>query len=137
MEDNKNEKEVFEALFERAQDENDSKRQIKYDQYLDRNMTEEEAREKADEKMMPMYIKDVLERYTLLIQHIYDLRGGFVHQHVIKNVEKIIERDMDEDTAIKAAVKKNRHLIETLLETLTPEDQSEDESEDDGIEEED
>ena len=131
MEDNKNEKEVFEALFERAQDENDSKRQIKYDQYLDRNMSEEEAREKADEKMMPIYITDVLERYTLLIQHIYNLRGGFVHQQVIKNVEKFIERDMDEDIAIKAAVRKNRHLIETLLETLTPEDQSED----DGIEE--
>ena len=51
-------------------------------------MSEEEAREKADEKMMPIYIKDVLERYTLLFQHIYDLRGGFVHQQVIKNVGK-------------------------------------------------
>ena len=135
IEDNKNEKEVFEALFERAQDENDSKRQIKYDQYLDRNMTDEEAREKADEKMMPMYIKDVLERYTLLIQHIYDLRGGFVHQHVIKNVEKFIERDMDEDTAIKAAVKKNRHLIETLLDTITPDDETEDETQDESDDE--
>ena len=64
--------------------------------------------------MKPIYITDVLERYTLLIQHIYDLRGGLVHQQVIKDVDKYIERDMEEDMAIKVAVKKNRHLIEIL-----------------------
>ena len=129
MEANENEKEVFTALIERAQEEKESEWQRKYDKYVDQNMSEVDAKEKADEKLMPKYITEVLERYTLLIQHIYDLRGGSVHQNVIKDVEKFIDRDMDVAMAIKAGVKKNRPLIETLLETITPEEQSEDESE--------
>ena len=97
-------------------------------------MSEKDAREEADGKMMPVYINDVLERYTLLIQRIYNLRKGSVHRKVTNDIEKFIERDMNKEIAIKAAVKKNRHLIETLLENLTPEDQSETESEGDGIE---
>ena len=62
-------------------------------------MSEDDARQKVDGKMMPKYITDVLERYTLLIQH--DLRGGSVHQNVVKDVEKFIERDMDEEMAVK------------------------------------
>ena len=65
-------------------------------------MSEVDAKEKADEKLMPKYITEVLERYTLLIQHIYDLRGGSVHQNGIKDVEKFIDRDMDVAMAIKA-----------------------------------
>ena len=75
MEVNKNEKEVFTALFKRAQEINESEWQRKYDRYVDQNMSEDDARENADGKMMPKYITEVLERYTLLIKRIYDLRG--------------------------------------------------------------
>ena len=130
MEANENENEVFTALFERAQEIHESEWRRKYDKYVNQNMSEEDAKESADKKMMPKYITEVLERYTLLIQHIYDLRGGPVHQNVIKNVEKFMDRDMNEAMAIKVAVKKNRPLIESLLDTITPDDETEDEIQD-------
>ena len=42
---------------------------------MDQNMSEDDAREKADDKMITKYITEVLKRYPLLIQHIYTIRG--------------------------------------------------------------
>ena len=116
----------------------------KYDEYIERGMTEKEAKRKADAKLENRNVKEFMLNYKTIIRYLLKLKGGHLHQEVIKKVEELLERGYNDEKAIQMAVKVFQHNLEGYLETINfdddddtseSDDETEDETEDEETEE--
>ena len=104
----------------------------KFDKYSE-DMDEDEAKQKAYEKMRPLYYKEALNMYTTTIQRMLLAEQSYIHSQIMDDIEEYKENGMSEDTAIKAAIKKNSHFIESEFDQFDigeESDDSEEESDD-------
>ena len=116
----------------------------KYDEYIERGMTEKEAKRKADAKLENRNVKEFMLNYKTIIKYLLKLKGGHLHQEVMKKVEELLERGYNDEKAIQMAVKVFQHNLEGYLETINfdddddtseSDDETEDETEDEETEE--
>ena len=84
--------------------------------------------------------------YKTIIRYLLKLKGGHLHQEVMKKVEELLERGYNDEKAIQMAVKVFQHNLEGYLETINfdddddddtseSDDETEDETEDEETEE--
>ena len=118
----------------------------KYDEYIERGITEKEAKRKADAKLENRNVKEFMLNYKTIIRYLLKLKGGHLHQEVMKKVEELLERGYNDEKAIQMAVKVFQHNLEGYLETINfdddddddtseSDDETEDETEDEETEE--
>ena len=103
----------------------------KYDEYIERGMTEKEAKRKADAKLENRNVKEFMLNYKTIIRYLLKLRGGHLHREVIKKVEELLERGYNDVKAIQMAVKVFQHNLEGYLEAINFDDDDDDTSESD------
>ena len=104
-------------------------------------MTEKEAKRKADAKLENRNVKQFMLNYKTIIMYLLNLRGGHLHQEVMKKVEELLERGYNDEKAIQMAIKVFQHNFEGYLETINFDDnddtsESDDETEDEADDEE-
>ncbi|MES9883688.1 MAG: C2H2-type zinc finger protein [Sedimenticola sp.] len=111
------ERRVFENLMRLSKKSNEERWLVKYDKYIKQGATEQEAEVKAELKVQPLDIADVLQKYTSLLVYIIQLRHGLVHEQVMDAISDFISDGYSEKSAVRMTVKKYKHLIEEYLDT--------------------
>ena len=124
---------VFNILMNKARTENESEWIDKYEKYLKRGLNEDEAQERADEKMKYHDIEGFLEIYGKLMKNILQLKHGDVHEKVMKDMNDLNSEGYSKSKSIKMDIGRNKYLLEDIRDT--DEEDSINESDDDSIEE--
>ena len=133
---------AYKTLLKRAKKMNKDDWGEKYDEYIKRGLTEKEAKRKANTKLEHWDVKQFMLNYKILIWYLLKLRGGHLHQKVMKKVDKFLEQGYNDEKAIQMAIKVFQHNLEGYLETTDSDDdtsesetETEDETEDEETEE--
>jgi hypothetical protein len=95
-------------------------------------LTEEEAMEKAEDKLRADDWKIFINKYATLIGYIMKLKGGKIHTNIMDTVRLYNQVGYAEPTSVRMALKKYRHQLEEYLEHYDyPDSDSESDDEDD------
>lgn len=110
------EEEVFNTLAEMARENNEEKRQSKIEKYIKTGLSEDEATDKAEDKLRSDDWKVFMNKYTTLICYIMKLQGRKIHTKIMDTITMYIKAGYDETTSIRMTLKKYRHQLEEYLE---------------------
>jgi len=107
-------------------------------------LSENEATDKAEDRLRSDDWKVFMNKYATLIGYIMKLEGGKIHTKIMDTIRMYIKAGYDEITSVRMTLKKYRHQLEEYLEQneFTDSDSESDvdddnESNDDSEEEED
>lgn len=106
------EDEVFNTFLEMAREGNDTERQAKIEKYMKTGFTEEEAMDKADDKLRT----DDWKVFMNLIGYIMKLQDGKIHTKIMETIRLYMKAGYDDTTSVRMALKKYRHQLEEYLE---------------------
>lgn len=87
----------------------------KYDEYVKRGLTEQEAKQKANNKLETANTKQFICNYMTLITYILELKNGHIHKKVMQKVNALLDQGYGEQKAVKMAVKRYQHSLEAYL----------------------
>ena len=124
---------VYQQMMEQVEEENKKIWQRRVSKYKRNGMTEDEAENKADEKMENADMALFIKKYTQLLLNIVQLSKGTLHHKIMKAVLDSIQKKYTEEKAVKLALKQFRNEIEETF----PDSESDTESETSDFEEED
>ena len=110
------EDEVFHTFAEMARENNNEERQSKIEKYMKSGLSEDEATDKAEDKLRFDDWKVYMNKYATLIGYIMKLEGGKIHTNIMETVRMYIKAGYDEITSIRMTLKKYRHQLEEYLE---------------------
>lgn len=79
-------------------------------------LSEDEAIDKADEKLQSEDWRVFMNKYATLIDYIMKLEVGKIHSKIMDTVKMYIKVGYDELTSIRMSLKKYRHQLEEYLE---------------------
>jgi hypothetical protein len=125
---------AFTKLAELAREANEDKWESNVDKYVKDELTEEEARLKANRKLNEEDLEQFMPRYASLIQYILQLKDGRLHLKVMKRVDDLVQDGMDYNKAIKIAIRKYKRMLENYLDEVIDNEnyeESNDEEDDD------
>ena len=88
------------------------------DKYVKDELTEEEARMKANRKLNDEDLEQFMSRYASLIQYILQLKDGRLHLKIMKLVDDLVQDGMDYNKAVKIAMRKYEHMLENYLDEV-------------------
>ena len=125
------EDEVFHTFAEMARENNNEERQLKIEKYIKSGLSEDEAMDKADDKLRSDDWKVFMNKYATLIGYIMKLEGGKIHTNIMDTVRMYIKAGYDEITSIRMTLKKYRHQLEEYLEQVEYDSDSESDVDDD------
>ena len=132
------ENKVYKVLMDKAQKQNESEWEEKVQKYQDKGMSEEEAKEKTDNKMKSKDVESFVHQFGQLIKYIYQLKHGEIYEQVMEDVNKLMTDGYTLTRSIRMSLNKNRHILEEMWsDDDTSDDDDEEEEEDDDGEEED
>ena len=125
------ESKAFEDIYMRAKQMNKRKWSEKYDEYVERGQTKQEAKQKADNKLETAVIRQFICNYMILITYILQLTNDHIHKKVMQKVNALLSQGYAEQKAVKMAVKHYQHSLEAYLdESDTESEESDMDSED-------
>ena len=93
-------------------------------------MSEEEAKEKAHEKVLWTIKKNFFDQYATFVWHTIHLENDETHQDILLEVEEKMEKGVNVRRAIKRVIGKHKPEFEELF-LYESEDEDEDASEED------
>ena len=109
------ENKAFEKLYMHAKRSYKSEWNEKYDEYIKRGLTEQKAKQKADNKLETANIKQFICKYITLITYILELKNGHIHKKVLQKANSLLDQGYGEQKAVKVAVKRYQHSLEAYL----------------------
>ncbi len=83
-----------------SKDNNEEIWQDKYDKYIEQGASETSAKERAELKVLPLDIDDVMRKYSSLVTYIIQLRDGPMHEQVMDAVSDFISDGYTEKSAV-------------------------------------
>jgi len=89
-----------------AREGNDEERQAKIEKYMKTGLIEEEAMDKAEDKLRADDWKISMNKYATLIGYIMKLQGGKIHTESMDTVRFYNQVGYDEPTSVRMALKK-------------------------------
>ena len=125
------ESKAFEDIYIRAKQMNKRKWGEKYDEYVERGLTKQEAKQKADNKLETAVFRQFICNYMILITYILRLANGHIHKKVIQKVNNLLSQGYVEQKAVKMAVKHYQHSLEAYLDENDTESEESDMDSDD------
>jgi hypothetical protein len=140
-----NDNTVLEELKNKVYDENAKKYKKQVEVYMDEGMTENVAKSKANEDLLPLDRKLFLDKYGRLLEMFGKLKDSPLHRKIAQEIERLMLReDYSQKEAIKYALKKRKYLFDDLLkydsdsedDDDSGDDSDEEQEEEDGEEEE-
>ena len=125
------ESKAFENIYIRAKQMKRREWSEKYDEYIKRGLSKQEAKQKADKKLETAVIRQFICNYMSLITYILQLTNGYIHKKVMQKVNALLSQDYAEQKAVKMAVKHYQHSIEAYLDESDTESEESDMESDD------
>lgn len=111
------EDDVFNHLMKMAKEDNEKLWDRKYDKYIKKGLSREDARIQTEEKMNSLDQKQFAKKYGQLILYILQLQNGSIHANVMDDVRDFLSEGYSERKAIRTALNKNRHVLEEMWDT--------------------
>lgn len=111
------EDDVFNHLMKMAKEDNEKLWDRKYDKYIKKGLSREDARIQTKEKMNSLDQKQFAKKYGQLILYILQLQNGSIHANVMDDVRDFLSKGYSERKAIRTALNKNRHVLEEMWDT--------------------
>lgn len=116
-EEESQEDDVFNHLMKMANEDNKNLWDQKYDKYIKKGLSREDARIQTEEKMNSLDQKQFAKKYKQLILYILQLQNGSIHANVMDDVRDFLSEGYSERKAIRTALNKNRHVLEEMWDT--------------------
>lgn len=111
------EDDIFNHLMKMAKEDNKKLWDQKYDKYIKKGLSREDARIQTEEKMNSLDQKQFAKKYGQLILYILQLQNGSIHANVVDDVRDFLSEGYSERKAIRTALNKNRHVLEKMWDT--------------------
>lgn len=125
------EQDVFNRLMKMAKEDNEKLWDQKYDKYIKKGLSRENARIQTEEKMNSKDLQRFSEKYGQLIQYILPIAKWFHSRKGYGRCKRFPVRRYSERKAIRLALNKNRHVLDEMWENESDMETDEDsESED-------
>ena len=119
---------AYQAWYEQAMEATEGKRAEKYEKYINQNMNEEEAKEKAHLKTVWAVKRIFFDHYKTFLSLNLHLKDDDTHQDIMAELEEKTDQGMNIGKALKRSMAKHRSKFDGLFEY--DEDEEEDEQED-------
>ena len=125
---------AYQAWYEQAMQATEEKRAKKYEKYINQNMTEEEAKEKAYLKTLWAVKRIFFDRYTTFLSLNLHLKDDDTHQDIMTELEEKTDEGKNIGKALKRTMAKHRSKFDGLFEYDEHEEDEEEEDEhEDGV----
>lgn len=111
------EDDVFNHLMKMAKEDNKKLWDQKYDKYIKKDLSREDARIQTEENMNSLDQKQFARKYGQLFLYILQLENGSIHGNVMDDVRDFLSEGYSERKAIRTALNKNRHVLEEMWDT--------------------
>lgn len=111
------EDDVFNHLMKMAKEDNEKQWDRKYDKYIKKGLSREDARIQTEEKMNSLDQQQFAKKYGQLILYILQLQNGSIHANVMDDGCDFLSEGYSERKAIRTALNKNRHVLEEMWDT--------------------
>lgn len=108
---------VFNHLMKMAKEDNEKLWERKYDKYIKKGLSREDARIQTKEKMNSLDQKQFAKKYGQLILYILQLQNGSIHANVMDDIRNFLSEGQSERKATRTALNKNRHVLEEMWDT--------------------
>lgn len=108
---------VFNHLMNMAKEDNKKLWDQKYDKYIKKGLSREDARIQTEEQMNSLDQKQFAKKYRQLILYILQLQNGSIHANVMDVVRDFLSEGYSERKAIRTALNRNRHVLEEMWDT--------------------
>ena len=102
-------------MYRKASNNNEKSWRKKVEKYERDGMSNDEAKKKADSKIVAEDTTHVLRMYSQLLLHTFQLEHGVIHQRVMEDVHELVSEGMILEQAIQSAIKKHSYLIEGIV----------------------
>ena len=116
---------VFEELMAESKEANQREWQARVEKYTDQGLSNEDAEEKANEKMEDTDADTFIRLYSQMLKRIFLLQNGLVHNKVLKAIEQNKSDGYSLKHATRQALREQRDHILDLLEDGMSESESE------------
>lgn len=97
-----------------AKEDNEKLWDQKYDKYIKKGLSRENAILQTEEKMNSKDLQRFSAKYGQLIQYILQLQNGSVHAKVMDGVNDFLSEGYSERKAIRTSLNKNRHVSDEM-----------------------
>ena len=120
--------------YQQALRDTQERRDKKYEKYINEGMDEEDAREKAHEKILWLVKRIFFDHYTTYLSQNLHLKDNEIHQEIMDDLEEKTDKGMDVDRSIKKTMVQHKAKFDQLFEYDETEEEEEDEEEEEETE---
>ena len=112
LEDN----DVYRGWYDQALEASQQSRTEKFEKYLNDDMPEDRAREKAHAKTLWAIKNDFFDSFGTFLEQILLLKEDDTYQDIVSDIEEKVKGGMDVRKAVKRVLPKHKHKFESLFE---------------------
>ena len=112
LEDN----DVYRGWHDQAVEASQQSRTEKYEKYVNDDMPEDRAREKAYAKTVWAIKNDFFDSFETFLEQILLIQKDDTYQDIVSDIEEKVEGGMDVRKAVKRVLPKHKHKFESLFE---------------------
>ena len=104
-------------------------REEKIQKYVDEGLTEEDANDKADRKMLWAVKRNFFARFKDYLSSNMRLKDNFTYQEVVEDLQERLDKGMDINKALRRVLLLHRSKFDALFETDEEEEEEEEDEE--------
>ena len=123
---------IYQQIMQQSQDDNQQIWDKRVSKYMRDGMTEDEAADKANQKMEDADMALFMKKYSRLLLDILQLTKGPVHNKIVNTIRDNVQQKYSEQKAVKLALKQFQEDIKKILPDNESDSESDTESEEDG-----
>ena len=124
---------VFQDWLDQAMEATDDMRKEKYEKYVNEGMSEEEAKERAHDKVIWTVKKNFFDQYAIYLWQTIHLEDDETNQGILVEVQEKMEKGVIDRKAIRKVLAKHKTYFDELF--LYESDDEDDEDDSEGEEE--